>query len=466
MDILTFQFAVFFSAAALIYYVVPGKLKNLVLLASSAYFFIGGSSPIAISFMGLSIFINFYSGIVINAEESALRKRINLILAILFNISPLVIYKLIDGGYEALFNPSMKSLYILGLSYVTFSQISYIVDVYKKKISPEKSIIAYSVFVLFFPKITAGPIERASGFLGQVKQSHKFRPETVTSGLKLMLWGAFKKVAVSGLLAFFADSAFGSITSSTGFALLTGLVFFAFQIYYDFSGYTDIAIGAAQVFGFRLSQNFSMPYLSTSVSEFWRRWHMTLSFWVRDYIYIPMGGSRVSFLVTCSNLAVAFGIIGLWHGFLPKYIAWGLLNALFIILALITVKERSRIASFLGLSTKPALSSAISIILTFSMICITWVFFRAESVAQAFEFLKGLFLGWGPTRHFQFGIVPLAVALMAIAFTESVHLMQHKNSSLFSSKPAWVRWPVYAAAIWIIFMISLGDGGSFIYQRF
>ncbi|GAB3203150.1 MBOAT family protein [Pontibacter aydingkolensis] len=392
-----------------------------------------------------------------------------------FNDSAADIANALDMTYAM---PAFELLLPMGISFYTFQTMSYSIDVYHGRIKPERHLGVFALFVTFFPQLVAGPIERAGNLLGQLHQSHDFNYYRVVAGLRRMAWGFFKKIVIADNLALMVNQVYNNPTDFDGISFAIATVFFAFQIYCDFSGYSDIAIGAAQVMGFRLMENFRSPYFAKSISEFWGRWHISLSTWFRDYLYIPLGGNRVVKWRWYYNLFITFLISGLWHGANWTFVIWGGLHGFYLVFAILTARQREALAQTTGLANHPQLMKWAQVLSVFALVCFSWIFFRANSLADALYIIGHMFSGLGNisealanvphTVFMDQGLKVFAVSVLAIILMEIVHLIQRNGSvsQLIMQRPAWVRWSVYYIAI--IAMLLFGQFGNqeFIYFQF
>lgn len=279
----------------------------------------------------------------------------------------------------------------MGISFYTFQTLSYSIDVYRQKLEPTRDFVAFSAFVSFFPQLVAGPIERASNLLPQFYKKRQFDSSQAVDGLRQILWGLFKKMVIADRCAVFANEIFNNSANYSGFVLVLGSIFFAFQIYGDFSGYSDIAIGTSRLFGFNLMQNFAFPYFSRDIAEFWRRWHISLSTWFRDYVYIPLGGNKGTVIKVLHNTLIVFVVSGFWHGANLTFIFWGLLNAIYFIPLLLGKTNRRHLGNISEGRLLPTIGDSLKIMLTFSLTVFGWIFFRAQSITHAFEYIGGIF---------------------------------------------------------------------------
>ncbi len=486
------EFFVFFPAVTLLYFVLPHRFRWAMLLAASCLFYMW-FVPYYILILFVTILVDYFAGIWIE-EAQGHKRKLFLIVSIISNCAFLFFFKYFNffnanAAEIAKFlhwNYSIENLKIIlpiGLSFHTFQSMSYIIEVYRGEQKTERNFGVYALYVMFYPQLVAGPIERPGNLLHQFHEEHFFDYDRLTDGLKLMLWGLFKKVVIADRLAVFVEQVYKNPSGYEGVSLVVSTVFFAFQIYCDFSGYSDIAIGAAQTMGFKLMDNFNRPYFSKSISEFWKRWHISLSTWFKDYLYIPLGGSRVTTSRLYLNLLIVFLVSGLWHGANWTYVFWGGLNGIYLVGSLLTFKVRRRIAGLTGISHVPFMHKLIQVSITFTLTCYAWIFFRARSLGDAFYIAQHSLTGWGEfLRHFHDGVwfkhhvmldqsmTEFAVAIAAVVFMEGVHLLQRHGSirHMLLSRPVWVRWPVYYAMIFMILVFAKTgpDAQQFIYFQF
>jgi D-alanyl-lipoteichoic acid acyltransferase DltB (MBOAT superfamily) len=386
--------------------------------------------------------------------------------------------KAVFGHFNIFYGiPALKFLLPIGISFYTFKNLSYAIDVYRGDKKPEKHLGFFALYVTFFPQLLAGPIERATRFLPQLYEKFDFDYQRVMKGLKLMLWGFFQKMVIADNLAVLVDPIYSHPARYQGLPLSLATLFFAFQIYFDFSGYSDIAIGAAQVMGYKTMENFNHPYFSKSISEFWRRWHISLSSWFRDYLYVPMGGNRVSVLRWYLNLFLVMLICGFWHGANWTFLVWGGLHGFYLIFSIFTQSARDHLIRMIGLDRVPRLHSYLKILMTFSLVCFAWIFFRANTVSDAFQIISNLFIGWRRA----FGVATLKkipfwgplkfefiVSLMSMGILLFVQLIDRRGNVVdrFSEKPVWIRWPVYYFLLLVILLCGNFGSIQFIYFQF
>jgi len=473
------EFAIFFPLVVAIFFALPRQWKVSWLLVSSCVFYMA-FIPIYILILLVTILIDYCAGIYIATVEGS-RKKALLAVSIVSTCAVLFVFKyfgFFTGSFVAagslfgwhLSRPMINIILPIGLSFHTFQSLSYVIEVYRGRQEPEKNFIVYATYVMFFPQLVAGPIERPQNLLHQFWEVHEFDSENVTAGLKRMAWGFYKKLVVADRLALYVNDVYSAPRSSNGLQLTIATVFFAYQIYCDFSGYSDIAIGAAQVLGFRLMENFRTPYYSLSVSEFWRRWHVSLSTWFKDYLYIPMGGSRVSKGRHIMNLLVTFTISGLWHGANWTYVAWGLLNGIYLVCGFLTRDLRNRIFGVFGLTEETKVRKAIMLATTFSITCVAWIVFRARSIGDAYYIFTHLATGWNVQgiATEQFFMRQFPVALGSILILELGQMGQRLDSipTILGRLHLPARWALYAALVTMVVMFGVYKKAQFIYFQF
>ena len=359
---------------------------------------------------------------------------------------------------------SLNIVLPVGISFYTFQTLSYSIDVYRKKLEATKDFAAFSAFVSFFPQLVAGPIERATNLLPQFYKRRDFHYEGAVDGLRQILWGLFKKMVIADNCAVFANMIFTGSDQYHGSALLFGSIFFAFQIYGDFSGYSDIAIGTAKLFGFDLMKNFAYPYFSRDIAEFWRRWHISLSTWFRDYVYIPLGGSKGSKLSIVRNTFIIFLLSGFWHGANWTFLVWGAMNALYFLPLLFLKKNRDHLDIVSKGRIFPSVIDLLSMIATFLLTCFAWIFFRSNSMEEALKFISKM-ISKTLFSNPQLSLKGYLVLLMVVFFliVEWVGREQdYPVATLLEKMPKLLRWGVYYALVFIIFYFS-GARQEFIY---
>jgi alginate O-acetyltransferase complex protein AlgI len=482
------HFLVFFPIVVGLFFAIPYRFRWILLLIASYYFYMSWRAEYAIILVATTL-IDYFSGYMMSKTEDKKKRRPYLYLSLISNLGTLFTFKYFNFFREAAislgeqFNvsyavPAFTLLLPVGVSFYTFQSVGYIIDVYYDKCKPEKNLGIFATFVAFFPQLVAGPIERAGHMLGQFYENHDFDYKRVTAGLKLMAWGLFKKVVIADRLAMMVNPVYNDPTHFEGFSLLLATVFFTFQIYCDFSGYSDMAIGSAQIMGFRLMENFRRPYFSKSIGEFWRRWHISLSSWFRDYLYIPLGGSRVVKWRAYYNLIIVFLVSGLWHGANWTFIIWGALHGFYSIFGMISKPARERLAAATGLTSLPTFHKFLNVGLTFCLVAFAWIFFRANSLQDALYISTHLFDGLSELdgaklsqvlKRFSLHYRPeLVLAVLCIVLLELAHLLQRRRDlwERLSEKPLLVRWAVYASFTLFILYFGIFNNTQFIYFQF
>lgn len=473
------QFAIFFPAVVAMYFLSPQRLRVGLLLAASCFFYMA-FIPVYILILFVTILIDYVAGIYIEQVEGPKKKAL-LVVSIVSTCVVLFIFKyfaFFTGSFEGLAgllgshvpHYVVKIILPIGLSFHTFQSLSYVVEVYRGKQRAERDFIVYATYVMFFPQLVAGPIERPQNLLHQFREWHEFDYVNVTSGLKRMAWGFFKKLVVADRLALYVNDVYAAPRAHNGLQLTIATFFFAYQIYCDFSGYSDIAIGAAQVLGFRLMENFRTPYYSRSISEFWHRWHISLSTWFKDYLYIPLGGSRESKSRHIANLLITFGISGLWHGANWTYVWWGLLNGSYLVMGSLTKGWRDRLFGAVGLDERSSIRKAMMLLSTFVLTCFAWIVFRAHNMGDAIYVATHLFNGWdfGNIKTPQFLLRQMPVALASILALEVGQLLGQRKTpfTVLRKMPVPARWAAYAAFVILVVMFGVYQNRQFIYFQF
>lgn len=470
------HFVLFFLLVTPLYFLVPHRQRWWLLLLASCYFYMC-FIPVYILILGFTIGVDYFVGLKIEAATGKAR-RYWLSMSLLANTGILAVFKYYDflnHNLSALLNsagytnhiPDLGLLLPVGLSFHTFQAMSYTIEVYRGNQKAERHLGIFSLYVLFYPQLVAGPIERPQHLLQQFKEPHRFELNRVSEGLKMMLWGFFMKMVIADRLALYVDAVYANPGRHGSLTLITATVFFAFQIYCDFAGYSNIAIGAARVMGFKLMTNFNRPYFSRSVSEFWKRWHISLSTWFRDYLYIPLGGRRVSVARWQINLMLVFLVSGLWHGPSWNFVIWGGLNGLFVLLPFTYFRLSGKSGHSMHPHRKTGLIGCLQILFTFSLICFAWIFFRAANTAEALLIIQRIFTAGGPL--FADWSAVMIYALAAIFFLLAVEYKRefHRESVSFMNHPrALVRYGVYTTIIMAILLFGVFDGGQFIYFQF
>lgn len=488
------EFIVFFPVVTLIYFLIPHKFRYIWLLAASYYFYMCWNPTYAL-LMLTSTIITYASGYAIKAGEklnSVKIKKLSVAVSFTLNLAILFFFKYFNflietingiiksSGYE-LVTPGFDLLLPVGISFYTFQALSYTMDVYRNDVEHEKNFLKYALFVSFFPQLVAGPIERSSNLIHQISERHYFDTKRVARGLMLMLWGFFQKLVIADRAAYFVNTVYNnpSAPESSGLIVFLATLLFAFQIYCDFSSYTDIARGAAEVMGFSLMKNFETPYFSQSVAEFWRRWHISLSTWFRDYLYIPLGGNRKGKARKYINLMIVFLVSGLWHGANWTFVIWGGLNGIYQVAGELTSDLRKKVSA--KLNNKPNFSSMfLKMTVTFCLVGFSWIFFRANSIADAFTLIGNLFDEFNPwvlTDGTLFGLgldrADMFVLLMALFVLLVVSIAKYKKIEIrefICKQGIWFRYAIYLTAVFTVLIFGIYgsnyDSSQFIYFQF
>ena len=472
------DFAIFLPIIFILYWFVINKnlkLQNLLIVIAS-YFFYGWWDWRFLSLILFSTIVDYSVGLKLNKEENLFKRKILLWTSIIVNLGFLGFFKYYNffiDNFTAAFSflgieinsNSLNIILPVGISFYTFQTLSYTIDVYKKKFNSTKDFIAFAAFVGFFPQLVAGPIERATNLLPQFCKKRKFIYDQAVDGLKQILWGLFKKIVIADNCALIANEIFNNSVNYSGSTLILGALFFAFQIYGDFSGYSDIAIGTARLFGFNLTQNFAFPYFSRDIAEFWRRWHISLSSWFRDYLYIPLGGSRGSKWRQIRNVFAIFIISGFWHGANWTFIIWGLLNAIYFLPLLLLNKNRNHLGVVAEGKLFPSLKELYGIFLTFILTVLAWVFFRANNVEHAISYMSEIF---SSSLFYTPEIFPKKTFILILFFILIEWLGRNEKyaiEKILNNMAKPLRWIIYYALALIILYFS-GSKQDFIYFQF
>ncbi len=456
------------------------KLQNLFLLVSS-YIFYGWWDWRFLTLIFISSLVDFFIGGLIFRNKHAGKRKFLLIISLLTNLGILGFFKYYNFFIDSLIAASdqmgiqmnTSTLHIIlpvGISFYTFQTLSYAIDVYKKKIKPTSDVVAFFAFVSFFPQLVAGPIERASNLLPQFNLKRSFNNELAKDGLRQILWGLIKKVVVADTLAIQVDQIFNAANynSTPGITLFFGAIFFSFQIYCDFSGYSDIAIGVARLFGFRLMRNFAFPFFSRNIGEFWQRWHISLSTWFRDYVFIPLGGSKVVLWKQLRNIAITYGLSGLWHGANWTFIVWGLLHALFYF-PLLFLRNKGKFSEIVAQKRLfPSIKESGQMILTFFAFTFSMIFFRSDSMSRAFSYFQKMIINLDIKTDVLFSWLVSESFIILILLTVVEWLQrdkQHPMEVQHYTKPT--RWLIYAISMIVfIYFGKFQSNQQFIYFQF
>ncbi len=470
------QFCIFFVLVTTLYFILPHRYRWFLLLAASCYFYMA-FVPIYILILGFTIIVDYFAGIYIEQSQGRKRK-LFLTTSLIANIGVLAIFKyynFINDNITTLLHgmgwqnpvPYLSILLPVGLSFHTFQAMSYTIEVYRGHQAAERNFGIYSLYVMFYPQLVAGPIERPQNLLHQFYEEHEFDYQRVSDGLKQMLWGFFKKLVIADRLALYVNAAYSNPEQHTGITLLVATIFFAVQIYCDFSGYSDIAIGAAKVMGFKLMTNFNRPYFSKNIAEFWKRWHISLSTWFKDYLYISLGGNRVSVPRWYFNLFFVFLVSGLWHGANWTFIIWGALNGLYLVAALVAAPFWKKFNYITGLDKRKKLHTFLQTGSTFILACFAWIFFRANTVSDAFLIIRKIAAFKGPLFYENPSILVFSLAgILFLAVAECKQEYFRNSFSILGNRSFTVRNLAYAVLLLLIILFGVFDGGQFIYFQF
>tara|TARA_Y100001935_G_scaffold255665_1_gene271064 strand:- start:18255 stop:19691 length:1437 start_codon:yes stop_codon:yes gene_type:complete len=472
------EFLIFLPTVFLFYWFIFNKnlfSQNLFILFSS-YLFYGWWDYRFLSLIILSTIVDFIIGKKIHSSKDIKSKKVYLILSLVVNLGILGFFKyfnfFIDSfidlitltGYSLENQWTLKIILPVGISFYTFQTMSYSLDIFRNEMKPVNNFVAFASFVSFFPQLVAGPIERAKALLPQMMKKRNFDYLEAMFGLRLIIWGMFKKVVVADSLAKYVDIFYANPNDYIGLPSIVAMLFFTFQIYCDFSGYSDIAIGTARLFGIKLNRNFKVPYISTSFSEFWKRWHISLSSWFRDYVYISLGGNRVGKLLNYRNLIITFIVSGLWHGANYTFIVWGVIHGFLLIIE----------KFFIDIKSEISMNKIFKIIITFFITNITWVFFRSNDISQAFSVLKNAtnlsmniteniisFRGFGIDF---FELLMMFLFILIVVFIEFFE-DKIKNSNIYKSDKIQFIW-IQLLIFFILFFATRGELKNFIYFQF
>lgn len=472
----SFAFILFFPIVCIIYWILPFKYRNIFLLIASYYFYMNWNPTYGILILFSSI-VTWASAIWMSKKKSTNTKKNILVICLLINLGILFIFKyanFISASINDIFVilgikmniPQMNILLPVGISFYTFQAIGYTIDVYRKNIKPESNFWIYALFVSFFPQLVAGPIERAKSLLPQFHIKHSFNTDKAVQGFRLILWGYFMKLVISDRLAVYVNSVYDNVSHHSSISLIVASIFFAFQIYCDFGGYSNIAIGCAKIMGFDLMINFNRPYLSKSVAEFWRRWHISLSTWFKDYVYIPLGGNRCSKGRNRINLLITFSVSGIWHGANWTFLIWGTLNGLFQIVEKLFKRNNKAIREE-RITYKNKAINICNVVITFILITFTWIFFRANNLSDSLLVIKKICQFKGPLFTNNIDSIIYGSFFMIILICSDI--LQEKNNDrhiLLENSSKMVRYSSYIGIVILILMFGVFDSSQFIYFQF
>ena len=476
------DFAIFLPIVFLLYWFVANKNLNHqnLLIVVASYVFYGWWDWRFLSLIFFSTMVDYSIALSLKNEENQIKRKLLLWTSILINLGFLGFFKyynfFLDNfitafsffGFEIKPN-SLNIILPVGISFYTFQTMSYTIDVFRKKLDPTKNFIAFAAFVSFFPQLVAGPIERATNLLPQFYEKRSFDYSKAVDGMRQILWGLFKKVVIADNCAEFANQIFNNSSDLNGSTLVLGALFFTFQIYGDFSGYSDISIGTSRLFGFNLMRNFAFPYFSRDIAEFWRRWHISLSTWFRDYLYIPLGGSHGGTLMKVRNTFIIFIVSGFWHGANWTFIVWGALNAFYFLPLLLANKNRVNLTIVASGKLFPSIKEFLQILITFILTAFAWIFFRAESIGHAYSYISEIFSLSLFTIPKLSGLNRALATILLVGIFLLIEWLgrdgQHAIAHLVIKLKRPLRYAAYYAIIFLIFYFA-GKQQEFIYFQF
>jgi len=475
----SFAFLLFFPIVTILFFLLPHKFRWVLLLAASCFFYMY-FRPVYILVIFFTIIVDYFAGILIYRAQGKKRKWF-LAMSIVANVGVLAIFKyynFLDSNVGALANvfhftnpiPALNILLPIGLSFHTFQAMSYTIEVYRGNCLPERKFNIYSLYVLFYPQLVTGPIERPGNLIHQFYEKKEFDPDRVGRGLQQMCWGLFKKVVIADRISIYVDTVYANVHLYTGVTFWFTSIMFLMQIYCDFSGYSDIAIGAANVMGFTLMQNFKRPFFSRNIAEFWTRWHISLTTWFRDYVYFSLGGSRVSVPRWYFNIMAVFLLSGLWHGASWNFVLWGGTLGACMVLALIFKRQNEAISNAIGIQKRfPTLASAFDMLVVYLIVSFACIFFRAKTFHDALFVIKHLFIFerqkpafFGTADNFIYSIFGIAI-LFLVEYSQEFII---KKEVLWQPATPVIRYVFYATVISIFFLIGVFNGGQFLYFQF
>ncbi len=466
----SFAFLIFFPVVCTIYFILPKKFRWVFLLIASYYFYMNWK-PVYAILIGISTIITYLCGIFVEKSDTKLRKKIFLVASILLNFGILFIFKYFNFINSSIFTlldhfhlrwevPNLDLLLPVGISFYTFQAVGYTIDVYKGSVKAERNLGIYALFISFFPQLVAGPIERAKNLLPQFHEYHKFDVEMVCQGLKLMLWGMFMKVVIADRVAIYVNVVYNNAEHHTGLSLLLASILFAVQIYCDFGGYSLVAIGSSKVMGYNLMTNFNRPYLAMNITDFWKRWHISLSTWFKDYLYIPLGGNRVSKKRNYFNLFFTFFVSGIWHGANWTFVIWGSLHGLYQI-----IEKALGLNKIAAVKFNPGM--LIKIVVTFILVDFAWIFFRANNIHDAFYIIKKIFTNINSSIYIDMKTMFYTAIGLSILVIKDIKDEFFKDKlNVFENKHIATRFTGYALVFILIMLCGVFDNSQFIYFQF
>ena len=474
MNFNSFQFLIFYPIVAVLNYIVPRKYRWIPLLIAN-YFYLSWNAKLVFLIL-FTTAVSYASGLLI--EKKPKRKLLWMIISVVASLSVLFFFKyynFVAGTIGGFFGADLTLQLVLpvGISFYTFQTLSYSIDVFRGNIKAEHNFFYYALFVSFFPQLVAGPIERPDNLLPQLKAEHKFNSSDLYIGAKRMLAGFFKKIVVADTAAIYVNAVYNKPGETGGLAIIIATVLFAVQIYCDFSGYTDIAIGCARIMGYRLMQNFNRPYSAQNIRDFWARWHISLSSWFKDYLYIPLGGNKKGYKRQLINLFIVFMVSGLWHGAEWTFILWGLLHGIYRVVGELTYKKREKLYKSIGIDTSKPITRMFRTGITFCLVCFAWIFFRANNTKELILILKKLFTSFGISTFaselgltFSGAIIMILAIVIMVLLDRKLTLPEYTSPSgakMLGGTSMYILWAILLA--WLLLLASNGSS-AFIYFQF
>ena len=481
MNFNSIEFIIFYPIVLLLYFVLPKPMKWPMLLIASYFFYMSYDPSLVVLIFGTTL-VSWLASKFIEKTESVALRRLLLAVAVVTSLSVLFFYKYFDflsSSFTTIFAPTTDPVLLnlvlpVGISFYTFQTLSYVIDVYRGDVKTEENFFFYALFVSFFPQLVAGPIERPGNLIPQLREPKPFNTDDAIKGAKHMIVGFFKKICVADMVSGVVDSVYNAPEGATSLAVLIATLLFAVQIYCDFSGYTDIAIGCSRIMGIRLMKNFDHPYTATSIKEFWARWHISLSTWFRDYLYIPLGGSKCKKWRHLMNLMIIFLVSGIWHGAAWTFVLWGLVHGFYRIVGEITSKPREKLLSLVGLTNENVAVRIIRTVITFALVCVAWVIFRANSLSDVIVLFKTLFSFSGGFTEtltlmgldlYRILLICISIVTLLLLDRAVVYGDGADKSGVVTKNGAFIYF-VWAIVICWMLLLSRDMVSSFIYFRF
>ena len=484
------HFIIFFPVVVILYFAVPHRIRYLWLLAASYYFYMSWNAKYALLLL-TSTAVTYAGGLVLSKVKSVRAGKLTLVIVCVINLGILFIFKYADytlslaawllEKLNIVVNlPAVDLVLPVGISFYTFQALGYLIDVYRKNVEAEKNFFRYALFVSFFPQLVAGPIERSGSLLLQLKETHRFDYDRAREGLLLMIWGYFLKLVLADRIGILVDKVYGEPELYGGFYLIVATILFAVQIYCDFAGYSTIAMGAALILGIKLMDNFNAPYLSLNVASLWRSWHISLTSWFRDYLYIPLGGNRGGKLRKYINIMTVFLLSGMWHGANLTFVIWGGLNGLYQIMGEVLMPVRNRLVKLLGLNRESLAHKLMQGLVTFIFFDFAWIFFRAQSMSSAAFIVKSVFHASNPWILFDGSLHELGldsknfnlmlICILILLFVDILKKKGIRIREVIAAQDYWCRLLVMVVSISFILMFGIWgsgyDSAGFIYFQF